>query len=79
MTRENILIVTTYQMVILLLFNRKDRITFADVLHDTGIPEREAARALQAIAVGKPQNRILVKTPKTKEIGEQYFQKKSER
>ncbi|XP_063729790.1 cullin-3-A-like [Symsagittifera roscoffensis] len=68
MTRENILIVTTYQMVILLLFNRKDRITFADVLHDTGIPEREAARALQAIAVGKPQNRILVKTPKTKEI-----------
>jgi len=66
--RENILIVTTYQMVILLLFNRKDKLTFSEILHDTAIPEREAARALQAIAVGKPQNRILVKTPKSKDI-----------
>ena len=67
--RENILIVTTYQMVILLLFNQRDRITFREILRDTEIPEREATRALQALALGKLNNRILTKTPKTKEIG----------
>ena len=71
--RENILIVTTYQMVILLLFNQRDRITFREILRDTEIPDREATRALQALALGKLNNRILTKTPKTKEIGKRVL------
>uniref|UniRef100_A0A915CPN1 Cullin family profile domain-containing protein n=1 Tax=Ditylenchus dipsaci TaxID=166011 RepID=A0A915CPN1_9BILA len=49
----------TYQMVILMRFNIKNRITFQELLNDTQIPEKEIKRSLQSLAMGKQSQRIL--------------------
>lgn len=67
--RKHILCVTTYQMCILLLFNLREKLTYEEIKEETSIPDRELTRALQPLAIGKTTQRILVKTPKTKEIG----------
>jgi len=66
--KKHILNVTTYQMVILLLFNTRDQLTYEEIQTETSIPERDLMRALQPLSVGKQQQRILAKTPKTREI-----------
>jgi len=66
--RKHILCVTTYQMCILLLFNLRDKLTYEEIKEETSIPDRELTRALQPLAIGKVTQRILVKTPKSKEI-----------
>lgn len=43
-------------------------ISFQDILSETDIPEKDLIRALQSLALGKPSQRILLKTPKCKEI-----------
>ena len=60
--------VNTYQMVLLLMFNTRDKITYEEMRDETMIPDRELTRALQPLSVGKASQRILVKTPKSKEI-----------
>ncbi len=37
--------------------------------NETGIPEKDLMRALQSLALGKPNQRILAKEPKTRDIG----------
>jgi len=66
--KKHILCVNTYQMVLLLMFNTRDKITYEEMRDETLIPDRELTRALQPLSVGKPSQRILVKTPKSKEI-----------
>merc|ERR1719273_1060391 len=66
--RKHILCVTTYQMCVLLLFNLRDKLTYEEIKEETSIPDRELTRALQPLAIGKQTQRILVKTPKSKEI-----------
>ncbi|VVC29809.1 Hypothetical protein CINCED_3A020975 [Cinara cedri] len=66
--RKHIIQVSTYQMCVLLLFNTRDKLTFEDILSETDIPEKDLIRALQSLALGKPSQRILLKTPKCKEI-----------
>ena len=39
-----------------------------DIQSETDIPERDLVRALQSLAMGKPTQRILMKSPRTKEI-----------
>lgn len=39
-----------------------------DIQNETDIPEKDLIRALQSLALGKPTQRILLKTPKCKEI-----------
>ena len=39
-----------------------------EIKEETSIPDRELTRALQPLALGKANQRILVKSPKTKEI-----------
>jgi len=67
-TRKHIICVSTYQMVVLLMFNTRDSLTYEEIKEETLIPDRELTRALQPLSVGKHNQRILVKHPKTKEI-----------
>lgn len=66
--RKHIIQVSTYQMCVLLLFNTHDKMTFEDIKNETDIPEKDLIRALQSLALGKPSQRILLKSPKCKEI-----------
>ncbi|RDD40923.1 Cullin-3-B [Trichoplax sp. H2] len=68
-TRNHILQVSTFQMVILLLFNSKEKLSFEELKIATNIPDRDLIRALQSLACGKTSQRILTKNPKSKEIG----------
>lgn len=55
-------------MCILLLFNNRDRMTYEEIAQETDIPEKDLVRALQSLAMGKQQQRLLMRTPKTKDI-----------
>ncbi|CAH8649220.1 unnamed protein product [Heterobilharzia americana] len=66
--RKYFLQVSTYQMIILMKFNRRSRYTFAELASETNIPERELKRSLMALALGRCNQRILCKEPKTREI-----------
>ncbi|CAG4944832.1 cullin-3-A [Colias croceus] len=66
--RRHIIQVSTFQMCVLLLFNKRDRLTYEEILNETDIPEKDLVRALQSLAMGKPTQRVLIKHPKTKEI-----------
>ncbi|XP_044750853.1 cullin-3-A isoform X3 [Coccinella septempunctata] len=66
--RKHIIQVSTYQMVVLMLFNNHDKLTYEEILNESDIPERDLIRALQSLAMGKASQRILIKNPKTKEI-----------
>jgi cullin 3 len=67
--RKHIICVNTYQMCILLLFNNhRDHYTYDEIKEETSIPDRELTRALQPLSIGKAAQRILLKTPKSKEI-----------
>lgn len=70
--KKHILNVTTYQMVILLLFNRRDNYTYDEIKEETCIPDRDLVRALQPLAVGKASQRILLKSPKSKDVDVQH-------
>ncbi|TRY73733.1 hypothetical protein TCAL_06696 [Tigriopus californicus] len=66
--RKHILCVNTYQMCVLFLFNRRDSYTYDELKEETSIPDRDLTRALQPLAIGKASQRILLKSPKSKEI-----------
>ncbi|VDL94555.1 unnamed protein product [Schistocephalus solidus] len=66
--RKYILQVSTYQMVILMCFNRRNQFTFSELLTDTGIPERDLVRSLMALSLSRSTQRILCKEPKSKEF-----------
>lgn len=66
--RKHIIQVSTYQMVVLMLFNNHDKLTYEEIQNESDIPERDLIRALQSLAMGKATQRILIKNPKTKEI-----------
>ena len=66
--RRHIVCTSTFQMCVLLLFNLRDKLTYEEIKEETSIPDRELTRALQPLAMGKANQRILVKHPKSKEI-----------
>ncbi|KMQ95849.1 cullin-3-like isoform x1 protein [Lasius niger] len=66
--RKHIIQVSTYQMCVLMLFNKRERLTYEEIQGETDIPERDLVRALQSLAMGKASQRILLKHPRTKEI-----------
>lgn len=67
-TRKHILQVSTYQMVILMLFSNKDKWTFEEIKQESDIPDKDLIRAIQSLAMAKTSQRILIKEPKAKEI-----------
>lgn len=42
--------------------------TYEEIAQETDIPEKDLVRALQSLAMGKQQQRLLMRTPKTKDI-----------
>lgn len=66
--RKHIISVSTHQMCILMLYNERDSFTCRELADKTQIPEKDLARALMSLAMGKQNQRILIKHPKTKEI-----------
>jgi len=66
--KKHILCVNTYQMVLLLMFNTREKVTYEEMREETLIPDRELTRALQPLSIGKASQRILVKNPKSKEM-----------
>eukprot|EP01132_Coremiostelium_polycephalum_P004125 gene4125-5161_t len=60
--------VSSYQMVILLLFNESPKLTFKEISEQTGISILDLKRNLQALTSIK--NKILEKEPQTKTIDE---------
>ncbi|ODM98047.1 Cullin-3 [Orchesella cincta] len=73
--RKHIIQVSTYQMCILVLFNNRDRLTYEEIQNETDIPEKDLIRALQSLALGKATQRVLLKSPKVKDIepSHQFF------
>lgn len=67
-TRKHILQVSTYQMVVLMLFSTKEKWTFEEMKQETDIPDKDLIRTIQSLAMAKPTQRILLKEPKVKEI-----------
>lgn len=68
--RRHDLNVSTYGMVILLLFNelRMDQhLTFEEIQAQTNIPHNDLVRNLQSLAVA-PKTRILIKEPMSKDV-----------
>jgi cullin 3 len=66
--RKHILQVSTYQMVVLMLFSNKEKWTFEEMKQETDIPDKDLIRAIQSLAMAKPSQRILLKEPKVKEL-----------
>jgi cullin 3 len=66
--RKHILQVSTYQMVVLMLFSNKEKWTFEEMKQETDIPDKDLIRAIQSLAMAKPSQRILIKEPKAKEM-----------
>lgn len=55
-------------MVVLMLFNTRQRMTYEEIQTETEIPEKDLIRALQSLSMGKAAQRLLVRAAKTKEI-----------
>jgi len=62
--RKHILACSTYQMCILIAFNKRESWTFEELIAETDIPEKECSRALMSMILGKAANRVLKKEPK---------------
>lgn len=70
--RRHIISVSTHQMCILMLYNEKDSFTCKELSEKTQIVEKDLQRALMSLAMGKQNQRILIKHPKTKEIASDH-------
>ena len=64
------LVVSTYQMCILMLFNNQNEYTYANIREMTQIPDKELKKNLTYLCMGK--TRILTKEPKTKNLEENH-------
>lgn len=67
--RRHELTVSTYQAVILLLFNASDALSYREIAAATEIPPADLKRSLQSLACAKGKN-VLTKEPMSKDVGE---------
>jgi cullin 3 len=51
-----------------MLFNNREKYTYEEIQQETDIPSKDLIRALQSLSMGKQQQRLLVRTPKSKDI-----------
>uniref|UniRef100_A0A1A9ZEK1 Cullin family profile domain-containing protein n=1 Tax=Glossina pallidipes TaxID=7398 RepID=A0A1A9ZEK1_GLOPL len=65
-TRKHMLIVSTFQMCILMPFNNRRVVTYKEIEQETNISERELRRALQSLLMGKPHQCLLMRHSETK-------------
>jgi len=69
-TTKKVLVVTTYQMMVLLLFNQKKVLTFKEMLDKTNIPRKELA--WHVLSLAHPKVKVLRKDPSTKRIEDDH-------
>lgn len=55
-------------MCVLMLFNNRERLMYEEIQQETDIPEKDLLRAMQSLSMGKAAQRLLLRTPKTKDI-----------
>ncbi|XP_050435025.1 cullin-3-B-like [Adelges cooleyi] len=67
-TRKYNFQVSTYQMAILMLFNTYEKITMETIMNKTEIDKEDLTHVLQSLVMGKPPQRVLLKSPNTPEI-----------
>lgn len=70
---EKELLVSTFQTVVLLLFNGQTtaaKLSYEQIREQTGLEERELKRTLQSLACGQIPTRVLRKEPQGKEVNE---------
>eukprot|EP00963_Diacronema_lutheri_P008970 scaffold785_cov335-Pavlova_lutheri.AAC.2 len=60
--------VSLFQCVVLMLFNDAESLSYKEIEEATGIESTELQRTMLSLACGKPSCRILLKSPKSKEI-----------
>jgi len=60
------LVVSTYQMILLMLFNDVNELTYQEIKDTTNMPEKDLRRNLMMLFLGK--HKLLAKEPKTKSI-----------
>ncbi|KAH7967935.1 hypothetical protein HPB52_004174 [Rhipicephalus sanguineus] len=60
--------VSTYQMCVLMLFNRHEQISYEDIASETNIPETSLVRALNSLCTNRASEPVLTKTPASNEI-----------
>lgn len=61
--------VSLFQALVLVAFNKSDRLTLQEIAAATGIDLEELKRTLQSLANGLIGTRVLTKDPKGKEVG----------
>jgi len=64
------LVVTTFQMCILMLFNRKEIWRFSDIIEETQIPREELCRNILSLA--HPKVKVLLKKPNVKNLQDNH-------
>jgi len=67
---KKILTVSTYQMILLSLFNNKDTLTYQEILEQSGIPREECF--LQLLSMVHPTVKVLRKAPNTKDVEDDH-------
>jgi len=65
------LVVHTYQMCILMMYNHADKYSYAEILKSTAIPDEELQRHLLSLA--HPKVQVLRKVPNTKTIEKEHM------
>ncbi|CCG84529.1 protein of unknown function [Taphrina deformans PYCC 5710] len=63
------LMVSLFQGLVILLFNgSEESLDYNSIKASTGLDDKELIRTLQSLACGKPENRVLVKNPRGKDV-----------
>ncbi|PGH11260.1 hypothetical protein AJ79_04995 [Helicocarpus griseus UAMH5409] len=65
---EKEIVVSSFQALVLLLFNDSDTLSYTDIRTATGLPDVEIKRTLQSLACAK--YKVLTKTPMSREVNE---------
>jgi cullin-4 len=71
---EKELLVSTFQTVVLLLFNALSsgaKLSYVEIRQQTGLEDKELKRTLQSLACGQIPTRVLRKEPQGKEVNEE--------
>lgn len=64
------LMVSLFQGLVILLFNGSPQsLDYKTIQANTGLDDKELIRTLQSLACGKPENRVLLKSPRGKDVG----------
>jgi cullin 3 len=64
------LVVSTYQMMFLLLFNQKNTLTFKEMIDLTAVPKDDAS--IHILSLAHPKIKVLRKNPNTKDIDDDH-------